>query len=132
MFKQKRRVKMTVYLLNSAVMPTEGTYITKKIDRETFVFLVWFFIKLGYLVSYLGYEQNVSLIEKWTGFRVSLKRSELKELEDGDILLIMKLKYRVQDPTKKGEIVDEDDFEFYVSKYVKSIPSKIKVFEIEL
>ena len=123
---------MKVYILNSAIMPCEGSYYTKKITKNEFIILLQFFSEMNRLVSYIGYEQNKELIKKWSGVDVELNRGELKELEDGDILLIIKLKYRVSEPSEKGKIVNEDDFEFFISKYSSSRQPKIKIFEVEI
>jgi hypothetical protein len=109
----------SIYLLNSAVMPVQGTYIIREVPLETFKVLVTLFYKSGKLKSFIGYEQNRELIFKWTGVNVEINRGELRELEDGDILLIMRLKYRLKDPSMKGQAVGEDDFEFFVALYRK-------------
>jgi hypothetical protein len=105
-------------------MPVQGTYIIKKVPKETFILLVNLFYRSGRLKSYLGYSQNKELLREWAGVDVEINRSELGELEDGDILLIMRLKYRVKDPSMKGQEVGVDDFEFFVSIYSKEVNLK--------
>jgi len=117
---------MKCILLNSAMMPKEGTYRLMKISLSEFKFILRYFYKKGQLEPYIGYQQNIDLIEKWTGIKLPLVREEVTGLEDGDILLIMKLKYRLKDPSLKGvHIADEEDFEFYVATYSDEVPDKI-------
>lgn len=105
-----------VKLTNSAVMPQHGVYRARQITKEEFVSLVQRAHAEGTLESYIGYPQNVELIRKWAGVDVALNRAETR-LEDGDVMLVMKLRYRVADPSAKGAPVGEDDFEFYVVEY---------------
>lgn len=116
-----RRKSIKVVLLNSAMMPVPGVYRARRIPKETFLFVLGSAYQLGQLESYLGYEQNVELIEKWTEGAVKLRvnREQVKELNDGDIMLVMKLNYRVQNPQDKGKEVSEDDFEFWYVEYEK-------------
>ncbi|RLC49254.1 MAG: hypothetical protein DRH57_00095 [Candidatus Cloacimonadota bacterium] len=107
---------MAVKLLNSAVMPKEGQYSAYKISFQEFKLLLQKAHKRGELESYIGYPQNVELIRKWTGIEVPLNRAET-DLNDGDEMLVMKLKYRVSNPADKGKEVGEDDFEFFYVRY---------------
>jgi hypothetical protein len=116
---------MKVYLLNSAVMTQEGVYTYKKISKEEFISFVKFFAGMGKLVSYIGYEQNAKLIRDWAGVEVEVNRKQLENLNDGDLMLVMKLKYRVENPATKGAEVSEDDFEFALVYYKQTDVSKI-------
>ncbi len=107
---------MKVRLVNSAVMPQPGVYRAERITKDEFCHLVKWSHQRGILVSYIGYQQNIELIKRWTGVEVELNRG-MTELEDGDLMLVMKLKYRVADPSKKGEQVSESDFEFMTVRY---------------
>ena len=100
-----------VKLVNSAMMPVPGRYEAREISFEEFVERLVEAYEKGNLESYIGYPQNIELIKEWTGIEVELNRSKT-DLEPGDELLVMKLKYRVQDPKTKGNVVDENDFEF--------------------
>ena len=112
---------MRVLLMNSAMMPEEGIYIAVKIDKKRFCELLKLANKQGVLKSYIGYPQNAELIKKWTGVEVEVNR-EKAELEDRDFILVMKLKYRVANPADKGKEVNEEDFEFFLIKYLKELP----------
>lgn len=105
-----------IKLTNSAIMPQPGTYRAKQISKDEFVSLVKLASANGTLESFIGYPQNVELIQKWTGVAVALNRAETR-LNDGDVMLVMKLRYRVADPSTKGAQVGEDDFEFYYVTY---------------
>ena len=104
----------TYKLLNSAMMPQAGTYEMKKIPFEEFKKIIS--DKNVKIDSYIGYPQNVQLIKDWTGREIELNRKQA-EVFDGDEMLVMKLKYRVANPSEKGKEVDESDFEFFRIKY---------------
>lgn len=106
-----------VRLMNSAMMPREGIYTMRRISKREFIDLLVDAYEQGELDSYLGYQANIDLIYSWTGIRLPFKR-EMTTVEDGDVLLIMKLKYRLQDPGKKGEwIPREEDYEYFICYY---------------
>lgn len=106
-----------VKLLNSAMMPCEGHYTLKRISKEQFCSELMRAWKDGILESYIGYQDNITLIAKWTGIVVPFSR-ETTTIEDGDILLIMKLAKRMGDPSMKGKIqFGEQDFEFFKAEY---------------
>ena len=111
---------MTVRLLNSAMIPCEGTYKARYISKEEFCLLLKEAYNKNKLISYIGYPQNTELIRKWTGIRLNLNR-KTTTLNDGDIILVMKLKYRIENPSKKGKPVSEEDFEFMLISYKKEV-----------
>jgi len=106
---------MRVKLMNSAVMPAEGTYYNTKITKEQFVEILKSNINIT--DSYISYPQNIDYIYKISGIKVPLSRAETT-LENGDVMLILKLKYRVELGTK-GQQVNEDNFEYYMTKYIE-------------
>lgn len=103
-----------IRLMNSAMMPAPGTYTLKKITRDQFCRHIIAANAFGELVSYIGYPQNAELIERWTGINVSVSRKKTV-VNDGDHLLMMTVKYRVDGP--KGEKLDENDFDFFIADY---------------
>lgn len=110
---------MKVRLLNSAMMPKEGIYTMQKITKEQFCNILKEAYQKGILDSYIGYQENIDLIAKWTGIIVPFNRSETI-IEHGDIMLVMKLKYRLKDPRVKGvQTFKEEDFEFFMVNYEK-------------
>ena len=108
-----------VRLMNSAMMPKQGTYVNCVLNPEQFMELLKEAHTAGKLVSYIGYPETADMIEGMTGIRVGMNRT-LTELNDGDIMLCVRLQYRVQDPARKRfEKPALKDREFFVSKYSK-------------
>ena len=98
-------------LLNSAMMPNlKGHYSVREIGLKEFCEHIQYETDRGTLESYIGYPQSCALIREWTGIQVELNRESVT-LEDGDSMLIMRLKYR-PDIKDKGTLVDPNDFEF--------------------
>lgn len=104
-------------LMNSAMMPLEGSYIHVRITKDEFCLLVDEAVLMDDLVCYIGYQENLDLIYRWTGVLLTPSR-EQTVVKDGDFLLIMKLKYRVHGQ-KRGHKPCEKDFEFFLTKYGK-------------
>lgn len=104
--------------MNSAMMPTQGFYNLVQISREEFKGVLIAAASSDQLASYIGYAQNIELIQEMTGIRPALNYSKT-EVNDGDTLLIMTLKYRKG--RGKGERVAPDDFEYYLAQYRASI-----------
>ena len=101
-----------IYLMNSAVMPA-GNYGSYEYAPATMNDLKMLMSgKIGTFRSCIGYPQNADLIEKWTGFRPEISRTETR-FSSGDRAFVMRLKYRVGVGTK-GSNVSEDpaDWEF--------------------
>ncbi|MCS7215989.1 MAG: YddF family protein [Candidatus Micrarchaeota archaeon] len=108
---------MKVKLLNSAMMPNEGIYVLKRITKEQFCKELIEAYQQNRLESYIGYQDNIDLIAKWTGVIIPFSR-ETASTEDGDVLLIMKLKKRMGDPSMKGKLMfSDEDFEFFKAEY---------------
>lgn len=102
-------------LMNSAMMPQEGVYIAKKISvddaREIFR------RHCAVFESYIGYPETAQFLSEIFGVSVPVSRAETK-LEDGDEIIVCKLKYRLSDPNQKGRIAPtRDDFEFWYVQY---------------
>ncbi len=106
---------MSKKLLNAAVMPQEGTYLSKLVSKVDWV--KHYNALNGETKSYIGYHETLFFINDLLGTNFMLSR-EQTVLEDGDVLFVCKLKYRMQDPTQKGKIVPrEEDYEFYIVEY---------------
>lgn len=103
-------------LLNSAVITQEGMYFSRKITKDQFIQIVQQYHAANDLENYVGYKQNIDLLEKWTGIKFELSRDAMT-LSPSDELIVMKLKYRTTDPANKGLYVNEEDFEFLIIKY---------------
>lgn len=99
-------------LLNAAMMPEAGTYKLTRISREEFVDLV----REG-VESFIGYIDTAKFISDLAGVEIPVNRS-LTVLDPQDEMLIIKLKYRVPNPTDKGKFTPgPDDWEFFVCSY---------------
>ncbi|MBX6770898.1 MAG: DUF1874 domain-containing protein [Chloroflexi bacterium] len=95
------------YLLNSAVITRPGRYTYRLIDlaeaRE------W--LARGPVASRVGYPETADFIHQALGVRVPLSR-EASAMEPGDEALVVRLKYRVADPSLKGRVAPgPDDWE---------------------
>lgn len=100
-------------LVNSAMMPQTGSYNLVAISFEEFVERV----RAEDVESFIGYPDNIALLKAWTGIEFPLSR-EKTTLQDGDRMIIMRLKYRVQNPADKGKFMpEENDFEFFLCDY---------------
>ena len=95
-------------LFNAAVIPSPGKYEYSEISRDQAV--EW--LKRGYDKSFIGYPDTAAFIERISGTRPEISRERF-DMQPGDEALIVKLKYRMQDPTQKGKFVPSDeDYEF--------------------
>ena len=103
-----------VILLNSAVMPTEGTYTLKRISKETFRDALQEAAATGDFQSYIGYPETARLIEQLSGVKIEVSRAQT-ELTKGDVLLIVKLHHRIQVLPKLNTYQPAlDDLEFFI------------------
>lgn len=102
-----------IKLLNSAMMPVEGVYKLQRISPEDFSSI----LRSEEYQSYIGYPDTARMIEEIAKVSVPLSR-EQTTVQDGDILLICRLKYRLQDPAAKGKFTPSvNDFEFFRCEY---------------
>lgn len=106
-----------VRLMNSAMMPAPGTYVLRRLTQNEFATLVGAAYDAACLVSYIGYQQTADMISELARVPIAVSR-DMTPVATGDTLLICKLRYRVADPTRKGEQVPED-FEFFEASYEK-------------
>ena len=102
-----------ILLLNAAVMPNEGHYTLKQISQPEFRTLLRDAAETNNFQSYIGYPETARLIEDMTGIEIAVSR-EQATLDTGDVMLIVKLRHRVADPSTKTTLEPSiDDFEFY-------------------
>ncbi len=100
-------------LMNSAMMPAPGNYALRQVDSAAFSDL----LRTEKFSSFIGYQDTADFLERISGVKVPVSR-EPTTVEDGDTLLIVKLKYRVQNPGDKSRFVPADsDYEFFVCGY---------------
>ena len=102
-----------IKLMNSAIMPRSGDFYNREIGLEQFAEEVRVADETDTLDSYIGYQTTADIIEEISGVKVGISRAQTK-VEHGDVLLIIKLKYRLGDPKLKGITQPTiDDFEFF-------------------
>lgn len=104
-----------VRLMNSAMMPQEGRYTLSSLSESVFAAEVRAASLSGRLRSYIGYPQTANYVSYISGVEIPTSRS-MTTLDDGDRMLIIKLKYRTEDPASKGQPVDPD-FDFFGADY---------------
>jgi len=112
---------MMVHLLNSAMMPQPGRYENRGVTGDVFGQALRAYANRGELRSYIGYPETQEMIYRLCGERVELNRKKT-ELADGDILLIARLRYRIEDPGKKkteARSSDPGEYEFFICQYRK-------------
>ena len=102
-----------IVLLNAAVMPTEGHYTLKRISQLEFRTLLQDAAASDNFRSYIGYPETALLIEQLTTVEIAVSR-EQATLDIGDVMLIVRLRHRVADPSTKMTFEPSiNDFEFY-------------------
>jgi len=86
-------------LFNAAAIPSPGKYEYSNISQDQAI--KW--LKQGYDKSFVGYPDTAGFIKF--------------DMQPGDEALIVKLKYRLQDPTQKEKFTPSDeDYEFGILK----------------
>lgn len=102
---------MTVFLMNSAVIPS-GEFGVYSYLPATWAHLTKVLRSVEQqVVSRIGYEQTAALIERQVGVRVKISR-ETSSLAVGDVAYVVRMPYRVADPSKKGAPVALADNEW--------------------
>lgn len=95
-------------------MPTAGVYTLKQISKSEFQTRLREANATGNLQSYIGYPQTACLIEELTGVEIEVSREQAK-LASGDLMLIVKLRHRIQNPANIGTHQPSlDDLEFFI------------------
>lgn len=103
-----------IILMNSAMMPAVGTYKISEIPAERFFDLVR---NAREMRSYIGYQATADFISRHTGRRIGVNR-EMTVLGRYEMILVCKLKYRLQDPGAKKDLKpSDDDYEFFLVEY---------------
>ncbi len=117
---------MPVRLLNAAVMPRPGCYDIRPLTPEQFAAELRRAYGRGDVESYIGYDAAARVIERVTGIRPRVSRATTP-VEDGDVLLIARLRQRVADPAIKWQVGRKQDdpgaYEFFRCVYRVAAPS---------
>jgi len=85
------------YLLNSAVITAPGTYTYRLVSPQEAT--AW--LRQGNFISRIGYPATAAHIQALSGIRPELSR-EATAMQPGDEALVVRLKYRLQDPNQKA------------------------------
>ena len=105
-----------IKLMNSAMVPKAGKYVCSEITLQEFIESIKK-AKPEEIDCCLGYQNTIDKVAKWTGKQFQISR-KLTKIENGDIMLIMKLKYRIVDPKSKATLTTNDeDYEFFKATY---------------
>lgn len=110
----------TVHLLNAAVMPQPGFYDMQAIDAETFTELVQIAEELGQLKHYIGYKSTLTFVEHLAGIDLQGTNGDKTVMADGDVFLVIRLKYRVNPQQKRADTPEIRDFEFFKGSYAEA------------
>ena len=81
-----------IRLMNSAMMPESGIYMSKRITQDEFMRQVRVAWGENNLDSYIGYPENRDLILRLTGIDLPINRMPV-EIKTGDVMLCMRAKY---------------------------------------
>lgn len=92
------------YLINSAVITNPGLYRYELVSPAFAA--AW--VRARGWVSRIGYAETADYIERLSGIRPGISR-EASPMEPGDEALVVRLKYRVADPARKGSTGPADD-----------------------
>lgn len=102
------------HVLNSAVLTAFGCY---RFEEATVADLAAFLHEPGW-VSSVGYAETADAIRRWTGVSVPLSREPIV-MGLGDVAMVVRLKYRVADPTTKGRPIGAKDADWEISRLTR-------------
>jgi len=107
-------------LLNSAICHAPGTYKVRKASVEEIKELYTKAKKDEIAIeSYIGYPSTAYMLANIVKDEIEINRSEFT-WEKGDIAIVVRLKYRVQNPSQKGKFEPSpEDFEFLIIEKVE-------------
>ncbi len=100
------------YLLNSAVITSPGRYEYRLVLPDEAV--AW--LRRGSFASRIGYPATADHVKVLSGIRPELNR-EPTAMNPGDEALVVRLKYRMQDPGRKAaHQPSSEDWEYGILK----------------
>lgn len=104
-----------IKLMNAAVMPRAGVYRVSELSASEFADA----LKSEEFQSFVGYDSTAKHIESIAGVSVPVCRDQAA-VEDGDRMLVCRLKARLSDPTKKADknyVPAPEDYEYLLVVY---------------
>lgn len=102
-----------VYLINSSVITSDGTYSLETIGAIQFACE----LKTTDFISTIGYQETADLVADMIGKPVPVSREQIT-MKTGDVAYVVKLKYRINDPKTKGQ-VSYSSMDYQFQKMVK-------------
>ena len=108
-------------IMNSAMMPQPGSYTARAVSFDEWREVVLAAMASGprgvAWESYIGYSDNVRILADLGIPGVPVNRAEAT-LRPGDVMAVMRLKYRITDPSQKGRFTPKpEDFEWLLVEY---------------
>lgn len=105
---------MSTQVMNSAMMPAEGQYSCRAISQREFVSIL---VNSDEIVSSIGYQSTIQLIQRISGITLPISR-DMTVLSPDDVILVIKLKYRIDNPAKKKDWKPlDEDYEYFLVEY---------------
>jgi hypothetical protein len=106
-----------IKLMNSAMMPREGLYSCRAITPQEAKNLFQKNTKAGFK-SHIGYPNTCRVLSKLFEVSVPLSR-ESTEIKQGDVIIAVRLPYRIDPDEKKGRKHGEalEDYEFFEVRF---------------
>lgn len=112
---------MKIYVMNSAMMPEDGTYTRKRITTQDFSNILH---QADEIKSSVSYPDVVDVIENFSGIRVSLAgyngiKKEITVLEENNCtILVAKLNFRLRSELKGiFSTKDVNSYEFFLVNF---------------
>lgn len=101
-------------LINSAMMPSLSRDYTRDVRNPLTAEQFAHILRAEPFESFIGYPETARILQEISGLKIAISRAQTS-VEPGDKLLIMRLRYRLDDPARKGQTVHTiEDFEFGV------------------
>lgn len=90
------------HLLNASIMPQPGSYELHDMPIDKFIDAVREASEAGTLKHYIGYEETLKIVEDLCEISLGETNMEETKLNDGDVLLIVKLRRRTVARNRKS------------------------------
>lgn len=104
-----------ITVLNSANMPSDGTYNKRSISKNEFIGLIQ---QAETIKSGIGYSSVSELIKDLTNIQIDVNR-EIVFIDDESTIVGLTLGYRLN-PNNKGHInPTADDYIYFIAEYKK-------------
>lgn len=105
-----------ILLMNSAMMPQAGYYAMVQATPAQIARVLLLLRGEATIESYIGYQQNADILSRIIDRPVPLSRAETRFSDDA-LAVVMRLRYRLNNPATKGQSVPDNSFEFFLVCY---------------